>query len=161
MWVSAVGGALDGKDTTHRVAKANRPGPKAVARDPVLELTCDWSGPPGRRWCRQCRWVERSGECPGSIIPAALLHNARLRARGVRAHVLVQLLPQRDDQLVRQLPVVVCAACGMSGSVRAASFAEKCGHPSAKGKATLARLAKQLAPAVPELIAVEVRPLEG
>ena len=39
MWVSAVGGVMDGRDTTHRVAKANRPAPKAVAVEPVLKLS--------------------------------------------------------------------------------------------------------------------------
>ena len=75
--------------------------------------------------------------------------------------MLVLLKPQREADLVREMPLVMCAVCGAVGSVRAASFAGACGRPSAKGKAAIARLAKQLAPAIPAKIAVSVVPLTG
>ncbi len=161
LWVSAVGGALDGRDTTHRVAKPQRPAPKALLAQPAARLSCAWRGEPGKRWCSRCRWVERSGECPGTIVPAALQHNAELAARGLSTHVLVRIEPERDAELRRDMPLVACAACGALGAARASSFALPCGRASAKGLLAVARLEKRLAPAISGKVAVAINPLRS
>ncbi|CAK0794198.1 unnamed protein product [Prorocentrum cordatum] len=123
---SSVGGVRDGRDTTYRVAKANCPIPKAAAAvEPVAKLVCDWRGPEGKRWCSRCRLAERASECPGSIVAAALSYNEALKQAGKDVHMLVKLLPQREADLVREMPVVMRAACGVMGS----SFTAACGHP--------------------------------
>ena len=161
MWVSAVGSAIDGQDTTHRVAKPQRPAPRALAAQPAVRLSCDWRGQPGKRWCSRCRWIERTSECPGSIVTTALQHNLQLRMLGKAEHMLVQITPQRESDLQREMPSVMCAACGAVGTSRASSFAAPCGHASAKGKLAIARIAKHFAPTVSAKIAVHIVPLEA
>ncbi|CAK0796651.1 unnamed protein product, partial [Prorocentrum cordatum] len=135
MWVGAVGGVMEGRGTTHRVAEANCPTPEAVAAvGPVAKLVCDWRGSEGKRRCSRCRWMERASECPGSIVAAVLSHNEAPKQAGKDVHMLVQLKPQCEADLVREMPVEMCAACGVLVSARASSFAAACGHPSAKGK---------------------------
>ena len=75
--------------------------------------------------------------------------------------MLVQLKPQREADLEREMPLVMCAACGAVGTSRATSFASPCGRASAKGKLAVSRLAKQFAPAVSAMIAVHVVQLEA
>ncbi|CAK0884879.1 unnamed protein product, partial [Prorocentrum cordatum] len=157
-WVSAVGSATDGRDTTHCAAKPNRPAPKAVAAQPAARLSCDFRGRPGKRWCSRCRWVGCTSECPGSITAAALQHNERLKGDGQDAHILVLLRPLREADLVHEMPLVACAACGAVGSARAASFAAPCSRASAKGKLAIARLGKKLVPAMSCKVAVSIEP---
>ncbi|CAK0804089.1 unnamed protein product [Prorocentrum cordatum] len=147
MWLSAVGSAVGGADTTHRKGKANRPAPRAVAAAPAAPpLQCQLRGPAGKRWCAVCRWVERKSACPGSIVAAALDLNAAHRSGGLRPHRLARVRPHNERQMVREMPVVACLTCGALGSRRASSFARECLAPSAKATAALTKLADGKSP---------------
>ncbi|CAK0885173.1 unnamed protein product, partial [Prorocentrum cordatum] len=68
MWLSAVGAAVVGDDTTHRKGKANRPALRPAEAPPrAPALACQLRGAKSKRWCAACRWLERKSECPGSI----------------------------------------------------------------------------------------------
>ncbi|CAK0868924.1 unnamed protein product, partial [Prorocentrum cordatum] len=156
MWVSAVGAAVGGDDTTHRAAKPSKAAPRAALQPVTAKLGCDLRGPPGARWCSRCRWLERASECPGSIVTSALDHNRKLRAQGALAHVIVKIEPQVEAQLQREMPLLACLVCGATGAARSSSFARACGEPGAKGKLAIARLAKGFAPGAPGHVAIKI-----
>ncbi|CAK0893519.1 unnamed protein product [Prorocentrum cordatum] len=156
MWVSAVGAAVGGDDTTHRAAKPNKAAPRAALQPATARLGCDLRGPLGARWCSRCRWLERASECPGSIVTSALDHNRRLRAQGALAHVIAKVEPQVEAQLQREMPLLACLVCGATSSARSSSFARACGEPGAKGKLVIGRLAKGFAPGAAGRVAVKI-----
>ena len=161
MWLSAVGVAVGGGDTTHRTAKPNKPAPKAALAAPQApKLVCQLRGEPGKRWCSVCRWAERRSECPGTIDSAVIDCNAELRSRGKLAHHVVKLTPLLDSQLVKDMPRLACLVCGATGAARASSFASPCGQPSKAGKAALSRLAGRLAPGAAK-VSVDLELLHG
>ncbi len=60
-------------------------------------------------------------------VAAALQHNEHLGQVGKAEHVLVQISPQREADLQREMPVVMSAACGAVGTSRAARVPEAIG----------------------------------
>ncbi|CAK0866535.1 unnamed protein product [Prorocentrum cordatum] len=158
MWVSAVDTALGGRDVTRRAAKPNQPAPGAAAAAAAAapRLLCDLRGPEGKRRCARCRWAERLGEYPISIVQAALAHDSVLEESGAQVPS-----PGRDQAvgrcgLVRDLPMIACLGCGATGAARSGSFKHARGPPSLKGKSALSRLGKSLRPCVPQKIVEEL-----
>ena len=150
-----MGATVDGKDTTHVKGKAHRPAVRARGVSGV-KLAHVWRGAAGRRWCEVCRWTEHKSERPGSIVPTALAINAELAQKGVAAHKLVHIVAERNEEMVKDAPVVACIGCGATGTQRANGFKRACGKASARGRLALARLARGLAPGVTNIIAVNL-----
>ena len=160
MWCTAVGTWVDGSDTTHRKERPKR----AVRRrrEASAWLSCSWRGKGKDRWCEVCRWTNRAGECPGSILEDAVKANELLVQKGLAAHDLVAIAPVLDSELERRLPLVACTRCGFTGAARACSFGLECKTPpSAAGSAAIARLRAGLAPRIASEVAVTLRRLGG
>jgi hypothetical protein len=154
-WVSTVGALVEGKDTVHCKGRARRHADEKRAAVGV-KMAHVWRGEQGNRWCEVCRWAEHRSECPGSIEAASLELNAALEVQGKTTHSLARLEAVHSEDLVKDMPVIACLACGATGTQKAFGFKQTCGPPKDRGRAVLSRLDKRLAPIVSQRVCINI-----